>query len=203
VQESYAYDADGTRVSRKRGNVTTIYFGGLVEQEGTTTRTHYAFNGQVIAQREGSTVIYLHGDHLGSISVATSSTGAVVSKQEYTPWGAVRSGGVGQTTLNYTGQRRDGTGLLFYGARYYDPGLARFVSADSSARCDATVLCQPILYTQALYPAEVSLVVGNHHQPMLHCGGSDQNIGVADKLAASVQVGVYAGCLDDYRIIHR
>jgi RHS repeat-associated protein len=131
VQEDYAYDADGTRVSRTRGNVTTIYLGGLVEQEGTTTRTHYVFGGQVIAQREGSTVIYLHGDHLGSISVATSATGAVVSKQEFTPWGEVRSGGIGQTTLNYTGQRKDGTGLLYYGARYYDPGLARFVSADS------------------------------------------------------------------------
>ncbi len=33
--------------------------------------------------------------------------------------------------LNYTGQRLDGTGLLYYHARYYDPGLARFISPDS------------------------------------------------------------------------
>ncbi len=76
-QETYVYDADGTRVSRTRGAVTTLYLGGLVEEEGTTTRTHYVFHGQVIAQREGSTVIYLHGDHLGSVSVVTSATGAV------------------------------------------------------------------------------------------------------------------------------
>jgi hypothetical protein len=63
----------------------------LVEQEGTTTRTHYAFNGQVIAQREGSTVLYLHGDHLGSVSVVTSASSAVLSRQEYTPWGAAQA----------------------------------------------------------------------------------------------------------------
>ena len=28
--------------------------------------------------------------------------------------------------LNYTGQRLDGTGLLYYHARYYDPVLGRF-----------------------------------------------------------------------------
>ncbi|HEX8598129.1 MAG TPA: RHS repeat-associated core domain-containing protein [Chloroflexia bacterium] len=33
--------------------------------------------------------------------------------------------------MNYTGQRKDDTGLLYYHARYYDPGIARFVSADS------------------------------------------------------------------------
>ena len=43
----------------------------------------------------------------------------------------MRSGAVGTTSLNYTGQRLDGTGLLYYHARYYDPNLARFVSADS------------------------------------------------------------------------
>jgi RHS repeat-associated protein len=43
----------------------------------------------------------------------------------------VREGGIGETTLNYTGQKLDGTGLLFYNARYYDPNLGKFVSADT------------------------------------------------------------------------
>ena len=47
--------------------------------------------------------------------------------------GAVRGSGIAQTTLNYTGQRLDGTGLLYYHARMEDPVLARFVSADSIA----------------------------------------------------------------------
>ena len=43
----------------------------------------------------------------------------------------MRAGGTSQTTLNYTGQRLDDTGLLFYNARYYDPALGRFISADT------------------------------------------------------------------------
>ena len=55
-----------------------------------------------------------------------------MAAQTFDPWGAVRSGGVSSTELNYTGQRKDaGTGLLFYNARYYDPALGRFLSADS------------------------------------------------------------------------
>jgi RHS repeat-associated protein len=65
------------------------------------------------------------------VSVATDASGQVLSQQEYDPWGRVRSGGIGQTALNYTGQRLDGTGLVYYHARYYDPGLARFISPDS------------------------------------------------------------------------
>ena len=33
--------------------------------------------------------------------------------------------------MNYTGQRYDDTGLLFYNARYYDPAIGRFISADT------------------------------------------------------------------------
>jgi len=38
------------------------------------------------------------------------------------------------TSLNFTGQRLDSdTGLLYYGARFYDPALAYFVSADTAS----------------------------------------------------------------------
>lgn len=30
----------------------------------------------------------------------------------------------------FTGQRLDGTGLYYYGARYYDPAIERFISPD-------------------------------------------------------------------------
>jgi RHS repeat-associated protein len=67
-----------------------------------------------------------------SVATVTDAGGQVLSGQEYDPWtwGKVRSGGIGQTTLNYTGQRLDSTGLVYYHARYYDPNLGRFFSAD-------------------------------------------------------------------------
>ena len=46
-------------------------------------------------------------------------------------WGKKLSGSVSQTKRSYTGQYLDDSGLLFYNARYYDPGIGRFVSADS------------------------------------------------------------------------
>ena len=124
VTETYTYDADGRRATRSAGGITTLYLGGSYEVDTPTgvTRAQYSFGGRVVAQREVSgtnnTVVYLHGDHLGSVSVATASDGSVREKQEYGPWGTLRSGGVSTTTLNYTGQKRDGTGLLYYGARY-------------------------------------------------------------------------------------
>jgi len=80
------------------------------------------------------TLIYLYGDHLGSASVVTDPNGSMVSQQNFDPWGNLRAGTTGtisQTDVNYTGQVKDGSGLLYYHARYYDPFVSRFVSPDS------------------------------------------------------------------------
>ncbi|HEX8220462.1 MAG TPA: RHS repeat-associated core domain-containing protein [Chloroflexia bacterium] len=77
------------------------------------------------------TIVYIHSDHLGSVNTTTNQSGAVVSSQQFDPWGKVRNGGISVTDLNYTGQRKDDTGLLYYHARYYDPALARFTSPDT------------------------------------------------------------------------
>ena len=73
---------------------------------------------------------YLYSDHLGSL-VAEKAADGTVSYQKYTPWGAVRSGGLPDTTRNFTGQPRDTSGLLNYQAREYDPALGRLLSPDS------------------------------------------------------------------------
>lgn len=54
------------------------------------------------------------------------------SRQLYDAWGNLRVKGTGlPTDVGYTGQRLDATGLMYYRARYYDPSLNRFVSADT------------------------------------------------------------------------
>ncbi|MFZ5919072.1 MAG: FtsK/SpoIIIE domain-containing protein [Chloroflexota bacterium] len=94
---------------------------------------YYHFNGQRIAMRQGSVVYYLHGDHLGSTSLATTAAGAVHSRQGYYPYGETRyTAGELPTDFHFTGQRNDATiGLYDYHARFYAPALGRFLSADT------------------------------------------------------------------------
>lgn len=47
-------------------------------------------------------------------------------------WGSTRdSSGSLDTNKKFTGQRPDGTGLYYYGARYYDPVIGRFINPDT------------------------------------------------------------------------
>jgi RHS repeat-associated protein len=93
---------------------------------------YYYHGGKRVAMRTPEGVFYLHGDHLDSTSLTTDENGEVVSRQLYHPFGTVRyTEGANPTDFGFAGQRHDGTGLVFMRARYYDPLLARFASADT------------------------------------------------------------------------
>jgi RHS repeat-associated protein len=79
-------------------------------------------------------IYYYHGDHLGSSNVITDRKGRTYEHVEYFPYGETwvdeqRS----QTNLPYrfTGKELDPeTGMYYFGARYYEPRISRWVSAD-------------------------------------------------------------------------
>jgi len=89
------------------------------------------------AQRQGGVLTCLHGDHLGSASLATNASGAKITDSDtrYYPYGATRPGLAGTglpTDRRFTGQREETSlGFYDYGARPYDPALGRFLQADT------------------------------------------------------------------------
>jgi RHS repeat-associated protein len=81
---------------------------------------------------------YYHSDHLGSAQVVTNHAGAIYERFEYTPYGEVwiewANSGVAHNEMlpfRFTGKELDEeTGLYYYGARYLDPKVSRWLSAD-------------------------------------------------------------------------
>ena len=102
----------------------------------------HLFDGMgVAAVRQAATgaTAFLHPDHLGGVAAVTDATGALVEAIRYDPYGAVRSrlgpGGEPAVIASFTGADLDAwSGLLYLGARYYNPVLGRFVSPDTVVR---------------------------------------------------------------------
>jgi len=84
----------------------------------------------------GRLLFYLN-DHLGSAQAVIDSTGAVKDKYRYWAFGAPRSQQVNlDQKYRYAGKpfdEDDGIDLHYYGARYYEPDLGRFLAIDPVA----------------------------------------------------------------------
>jgi RHS repeat-associated protein len=127
--------------SSERGEPLAV----LTPPAGQTWKLYYYANGQRIAERVltsggTTTLYYLHGDHLGSMSVMTCGSGCpggvvsgtVTGRQSYYAYGATRVDGNLPTDFGFTGQRaHEVTGLIYFNARWYDPYLNRWVQPDS------------------------------------------------------------------------
>jgi RHS repeat-associated protein len=149
LSASFTYDGDGNRVKGVVGSLTTTYIGNYFEWTGNTdTMKRYYYAGSVrVAMKIGGSpdqnpvLNWLFGDHLGSTSRAANANGTALTEGElrYKAWGEKRfpaGSSTVPTTYRYTGQRQEVQlggldGLYYYGARWYDPYLSRFIQPDT------------------------------------------------------------------------
>jgi RHS repeat-associated protein len=70
-------------------------------------------------------------DVLGSTVALGDGTGTLQTQYTYEPFGATSATGViSGNAFKYTGREDDGSGLMYYRARYYQPRLQRFIAED-------------------------------------------------------------------------
>jgi RHS repeat-associated protein len=142
-QEWYISDASGQRVLRRSTNSTsttiTVYAFGVEEHTYSGTiqanKYYYTLAGHHLGVLSGSTTYVQLTDALGSLVATISSTAtsaAVQGNQVFGPYGkAPYQKGTMYTAKGFTGQYNDSlTGLDYYNARYYDPKVGVFLSAD-------------------------------------------------------------------------
>jgi RHS repeat-associated protein len=159
VYAHYLYDATGQRTKklvRKQGGrvEVTVYIDGMfehqrivqseAEQENNTL--HVMDNQSRIALvRVGNPfpddvtppVKYHLGDHLSSSNVVIDDLGNLINREEYTSYGETSFGSFAKKRYRFTGQERDNeSGLYYQSARYYVPGLARWICCDPLGAVD-------------------------------------------------------------------
>jgi RHS repeat-associated protein len=133
----YFYGGDGNRLQKIEDSVTTLYiYSGVstLYEENPTGSACYIYGPLgLIAKRttidQESNTYFYHKDHLGSIRLVTDSNKNTVSALTYHPYGEVAVN-EGSEKYFFTGKERDVTELYYYGARYYDPQLGRFLTED-------------------------------------------------------------------------
>lgn len=145
---SYWYDEGGFRVRRSAlepknnqfTNVEILYpskFYGLeyIESENVITSVNNVYlNGvRIAALNEAGALAYFLTDQVDSVSHVLDDEGNTLSKMQYLPYGDtfIHKGDT-NFAPKYNSQELDReSGFYFYNARYYDPGIARFTSADT------------------------------------------------------------------------
>ncbi|XHL99163.1 MAG: putative Ig domain-containing protein [Microcoleus anatoxicus] len=138
----YQYNAQGVRVGKVVDGVETRYlidelqpYAQVLEEYDAlgNAKGSYVYGYDLIGKLQGNQPSFYHVDGLGSTRVLTNGLGAVTDSYSYDAFGnlIVSAGGSNNAYL-FAGEQRDGeTGLDYLRARYYDPLVGRFVSADA------------------------------------------------------------------------
>ncbi|WP_408956503.1 RHS repeat domain-containing protein [Natroniella sp. ANB-PHB2] len=138
-QVNFAYNNKGWRVMKDTGLEKTYYLYGkgqqVLEERNEADDIQlfiYGNQGRLAVLDEDNQLRYVVNDILGSTSVVTDEEGSELVRYKYAPFGnLIRSEGEINDSYRFTGKEFDGTtGLYYYGARFYDPELGRFITED-------------------------------------------------------------------------
>ncbi|MEV4895749.1 RHS repeat-associated core domain-containing protein [Nonomuraea sp. NPDC055795] len=131
------YDAAGERLLRRDPDGSaTLYLGHtelrLAAGQVNGKRYYTTSDGSKIAMREPSGLTWLLTGQHGSTQLAVNDTTNAVSRERYQPFGKRRGADdLPFTDLGFLGKTEDATtDLVYLGARYYDPTIAKFISTD-------------------------------------------------------------------------
>jgi RHS repeat-associated protein len=129
----FTYNGDGDRLAQIVAGVATQYaldpvsLAQVLIETTSGQSTHYLPG---LAEYDTAWAYYLP-DRLGNLRQLANNTGQVNLAQSYDPFGNVlEQTGSGQSIFGYTGEQTDLTGLVYLRARYYNPAVGRFITAD-------------------------------------------------------------------------
>ena len=148
TQAKFEYDGDGGRTKKitytyPGGTPTTEtarYVGSLYEVSETQATNHIFLGDTRIGSITNGLLKYYHADHLGGTNLVSDGQGAVKQIVEYDPYGSFARNTITGTAdeqawhLFTSKQFDDEAGLYYYGARYYNPVLGRFITADPTVQ---------------------------------------------------------------------
>lgn len=136
ANRSYTYNGDGLLASATSGVTTTSELFDPSRAPAPlllTGTTRLVYGLAPLYADSGTATTTFARDGLGSVRAEVSATGAVSNAFRYAAYGRlVQSVGGAPATLGYAGELADPTGLIYLRARWYDPGMGRFMSADPS-----------------------------------------------------------------------
>jgi RHS repeat-associated protein len=148
VTATFAYDGLGRRITRTvTGNTEKYLYDGLdviMQFDGSANIRGRYFRGLAIdepwqrvditpgsGQKTTETNRNYLADALGSIVALADSNKVIQTEYDYEPFGATTTTGAGnKNSYKFTAREEDGTGIYYLRARYYHPGLGRFISED-------------------------------------------------------------------------
>src|SRR5262249_4680970 len=127
--------------STSTGSSTVLYFGQWLEASPSGLAKLYYAGNRVIARRDGVGLHFFHSDELGSMRLVTDGEGKTEGRPiDYSAFGSIVLGSVSVASGRaFDGGIQDAQSppgavgeLDFLSARYYDPALGRFLTADDN-----------------------------------------------------------------------